>query len=106
MAEPAWVLRARRARVRRARSHDTLLFWSLHALARRFGSFLPAWLILLLRRRLLGLLPLIDARPTLRAADTARAVLNGLSTRDTQVWQRRLTQRRQSAASPVRPASL
>src|SRR5437870_2095742 len=107
MAEPAWVLRARRARVRRYRAQGISVFWSqrMPALVGWLRRFLPSWLFSRIRTPLLRLLPLIYARPALRAADIARATLDGLSVQDIDTWHRRLAQQQLAGAPQSRSFS-
>jgi murein DD-endopeptidase MepM/ murein hydrolase activator NlpD len=80
MAEPAWVLRSRRARGRRSRPRATILFWPQHslALAERLRQFLPIWLVVRFLAPLWRLLALAQAHNAVRAAGGARAILDGL----------------------------
>ncbi|HEX5688730.1 MAG TPA: peptidoglycan DD-metalloendopeptidase family protein [Roseiflexaceae bacterium] len=96
MAEPAWVLRARRARVRRYRTQQTRRsqFQYTPALARLVRVLMPAWLQFFPRTVLLRVLALADVRPELRAAAGARAALDSISLREVEIWQERLARYR------------
>jgi len=96
MAEPAWVLRARRARVSRHRAQRNRRppFQYTPLLVGSLGKLLPAWLDLFPRSLLLYLVLFSEARPEARAAESARAALDSLSVRDVELWQRRLARYR------------
>jgi murein DD-endopeptidase MepM/ murein hydrolase activator NlpD len=108
MAEPAWVLRARRARVHRYRARGTSFFWLQRepALAEWLRRFLPGWLVSPIRRPVLRLLQLVCSRPALQAATAARAMLDGLTVQDLDPWYRRLPQQRAPRLAVSGSASL
>src|SRR4029450_4793536 len=82
MAEPAWVLRSRRARGRRMRPRDAVFFRLQRSstLVGQLRRSLPGWLPVRFLVPISRLLTLTQADDAARAARGARAILDGVQT--------------------------